>query len=291
MAAVATGRPVVAGGQRPTGGAAKIGRPSLARAQDNMKNNRRNYYRILHVQPEAPGEIIKASYRTLMSKLKMHPDLGGDHELASLVNEAYAVLGDPERRAAYDREIGKLSRRARRSARAEGGAGFARHGEPDAASTGAHGPTESTAWTMASDEDGHCPWCRSAAPGSIKPDSRCMRCRAPLAKPPAPGSQAQELFGRRGATRRPRANLAIMQRLDGGATLSVRLRDISLSGIGLVTTAAVADNTRVRIQSQDFEAVAVIVGSQREHGEHLLHAQLLSLALARRTGVFVSETA
>src|SRR5690606_38620072 len=130
-----------------------------------------------------------------------------------------------------------------------------------------------------------------ATPVAVKPDTRCMRCRAPLAKPPGPGEQAAELFGRRGASRRPRANLAIMQRLDGGATLSVRLRDISLSGIGLVTTTTVAEGSRVRIQSQDFEAVAVIVGSQSEHGEHLLHAQLLSLALARRTGVFVSETA
>ena len=42
--------------------------------------NRRNLYRILHVQPEAPLEIIKASYRSLMTKLKLHPDLGGDHD-------------------------------------------------------------------------------------------------------------------------------------------------------------------------------------------------------------------
>ena len=35
--------------------------------------NRRNYYRILHVQPEAPLEIIKASYRGLMTKLNVQP--------------------------------------------------------------------------------------------------------------------------------------------------------------------------------------------------------------------------
>lgn len=32
--------------------------------------NRRNYYRILQVQPDAPPEIIRASYRTLMKELK-----------------------------------------------------------------------------------------------------------------------------------------------------------------------------------------------------------------------------
>ena len=72
-----------------------------------MKRNRRNYYRILHVQPEAPVEIIRASYRTLMGPLRQHPDRGGDHHVAALLNEAYAVLSDPARRAAYDRSLRK----------------------------------------------------------------------------------------------------------------------------------------------------------------------------------------
>jgi hypothetical protein len=72
--------------------------------------NRRNYYRILHVQPDAPDAVIKASYRTLLQKLKMHPDLGGDHWNATLLNEAYAVLSDPVRRAAYTSELGQQSK-------------------------------------------------------------------------------------------------------------------------------------------------------------------------------------
>ncbi len=67
--------------------------------------NRRNYYRILHVQRDAPQEIIRISYRTLMQTLRMHPDLGGDHGNASLINEAYAVLSNPQKRAAYDRTL------------------------------------------------------------------------------------------------------------------------------------------------------------------------------------------
>ena len=67
--------------------------------------NRRNYYRILHVQPDAPFELIKSSYRTLLQKLKKHPDLGGDHWNASLINEAYEVLSDPKRRAEYNERI------------------------------------------------------------------------------------------------------------------------------------------------------------------------------------------
>ena len=64
--------------------------------------NRRNYYRILHVQPDAPAAVIRMAYRTLMQKLRLHPDLGGDGATAALINEAYVVLSDPQRRADYD---------------------------------------------------------------------------------------------------------------------------------------------------------------------------------------------
>ena len=63
-------------------------------------NERRNYYRILHVQPDAPTEIITASYRSLMTTLRMHPDRGGDHETAAVINQAYDVLSDPAKRRA-----------------------------------------------------------------------------------------------------------------------------------------------------------------------------------------------
>ena len=67
--------------------------------------NRRNYYRVLHVQPDAHAAVIRTAYRTLMQKLRLHPDLGGDGATATLVNEAYAVLSDPTRRAAYDAQL------------------------------------------------------------------------------------------------------------------------------------------------------------------------------------------
>jgi curved DNA-binding protein CbpA len=68
-------------------------------------NNRRNYYRILQVQPDAPHEIIRASYRTLMKELKAHPDFGGEHSSAYLINEAYETLSDRGKRAEYDKKL------------------------------------------------------------------------------------------------------------------------------------------------------------------------------------------
>jgi len=80
--------------------------------------NRRNCYRLLHVQQDAPLEIIKASYRTLMQKLRQHPDLGGDDYNAALLNEAYAVLTNSANRKIYDRQSG-LNRANRKSKRSE----------------------------------------------------------------------------------------------------------------------------------------------------------------------------
>ncbi len=69
------------------------------------RNERRNYYRTLNIQPDAPLEIIKNNYRTLLQKLRLHPDLGGKHWNASIINEAYNILRYPDKRAAYDKKL------------------------------------------------------------------------------------------------------------------------------------------------------------------------------------------
>jgi DnaJ domain len=76
-----------------------------------------DYYEALQVHPRASAEMIKKAYRTLMGEMGGHPDLGGDEEKAKLLNEAYAVLGDPDLRRAYDQA------RARAAPRGEGGLG------------------------------------------------------------------------------------------------------------------------------------------------------------------------
>jgi len=76
--------------------------------KNNNKTNseeRRNYYRTLNVQPDASLEIIKNNYRTLLQKLRLHPDLGGESWNASIINEAYNILRSPLKRAAYDKKL------------------------------------------------------------------------------------------------------------------------------------------------------------------------------------------
>ncbi|MBS0424531.1 MAG: molecular chaperone DnaJ [Proteobacteria bacterium] len=66
---------------------------------------RRNFYRILHVQPDAPMAVITESYRVLTQKLGSRADLNGPDWNIGLLNIAYNTLQDPHKRATYDREL------------------------------------------------------------------------------------------------------------------------------------------------------------------------------------------
>jgi len=69
-------------------------------------DSQKDYYGILGVSPTATGAEIKRAYRKLARQY--HPDAPGAPKstamLFRLVQEAYEVLGDPEKRALYDQE-------------------------------------------------------------------------------------------------------------------------------------------------------------------------------------------
>jgi len=65
-----------------------------------------NYYDVLGVKPTATPEQIKTAYRKLA--VQHHPDQGGDAEKFKQVTEAYDVLKDPHKRAAFDHRSTKI---------------------------------------------------------------------------------------------------------------------------------------------------------------------------------------
>ena len=60
-------------------------------------------YAVLGLQPDADATAIRAAYRSLARS--NHPDVGGDEHAMIRINEAWRILGNPERRAAYDASI------------------------------------------------------------------------------------------------------------------------------------------------------------------------------------------
>lgn len=65
------------------------------------------HYDVLKVSRRTEAAGVRAAYRRMAQRY--HPDrLGGSRDaerVMAAVNEAYAVLSDPQRRAAYDRQI------------------------------------------------------------------------------------------------------------------------------------------------------------------------------------------
>src|SRR6059058_3776414 len=81
-------------------------------------NNKRDYYEVLGVQRTATSEEVKRAYRKLA--VQFHPDKNPEdpnaEEKVKELGEAYDVLMDGDKRAAYDR-FGH-------AAFAQGGGGF-----------------------------------------------------------------------------------------------------------------------------------------------------------------------
>lgn len=70
----------------------------------------RTHYDNLKAAGNAPPEVIRAAYRTLSQKY--HPDVNTNkqeaHRIMGILNAAYEILSDPEKRKEYDERIAKI---------------------------------------------------------------------------------------------------------------------------------------------------------------------------------------
>lgn len=84
---------------------------TLAEISEHARNSQESYYSVLGVSPSSDLNAIRASYRA--QSLKFHPDRVPKtaeaqqeaQERMALVNDAYATLQDPEKRAFYDARL------------------------------------------------------------------------------------------------------------------------------------------------------------------------------------------
>jgi hypothetical protein len=193
--------------------------------------NRRNYYRLLQVQPDAPTEIIRASYRTLMRELKKHPDLGGSTWDAEVLNEAYETLSDPQKRAAYDEEL------------------FIRYTKQTASYT-----RQPIAPIL-------CPVCKRSLSRKAQPGELCLTCQTPLKSEDAP---EPEQVSPRSIERIKKEQQIYYYAAWPGNPVQGRMVDFSPKGMRFLCKEKLTPQTVLKISSKLFEASGTVTNSKEE---------------------------
>jgi hypothetical protein len=236
--------------------------------------NRRNYYRILHVQPDAPMEIIRTSYRALMHKLKMHPDLGGDHWAAALLNEAFSTLSDPGRRGAYDCAL-----KGMRELRRQGRAGLPRQ---VASPPPVREPAPSTR------PDAKCFFCgaRHRAQSIDLEQATCHRCQSPL----FPASRHEGLTSTRRMLERLPRRMVVTCTAAGRPDMNLQMitEDVSLGGTCVISDYKLMAGQILRIEYSFGRAVGVVTRVAEHSSGWCAGVRFLTLQITEGRGVFLS---
>jgi len=233
---------------------------------------RKNYYEVLHVQFDAPAEIIKASYRALMQHLNGHPDRGGDSDKAALINRAYATLSNATKRANYDREcalqadITGLTEMAR----------------------------DFAAMSTEQQEVGQCPFCsaRHHYRPQVPPEARCSNCRSPLY--PAERHQIDQSGQRKIDRIGKRSKLIFYTRWPQLRAHNGITDNISTQGMMFVAPFDVTVGSVLKLRCTQFETIAKVANC-REEGKLLqpewhIGVEFLTILFRSQRGIFVTDT-
>jgi hypothetical protein len=215
---------------------------------------RRTYYEILHVQPDAPPALIKASHRTLMQGLRMHPDLGGDHAQAVLLNEAFATLNDPARRAEYDRVLALQDPQPREEPA----------GPQPSPATPSPTVDDATRTQGAGFNAACCPFCETPLLRGAAdfPDAACTACGCALF--PAQKHQAGDL-SRRAIERIPRnMPMTFRRAVSPNEVWSASTENVSLNGMRFLSQAEMEVGERLKIDCQFCTALAIVRSARVE---------------------------
>jgi curved DNA-binding protein CbpA len=238
-------------------------------------NPERDYYQILHVHPQAPREIIKSSYRTLMQRMRMHPDLGGDNDSAAIINEAYAVLMDVHQREAYDRS--RLANAANDSA---AGAEQAEQAEQTASAsghaTGARGM-------------GACRFCGTPAArhGGNIAAAFCAECDSPRFMS---GQVEDDGSDRRAILRVPKnCPVLFCTHWPQSEPHYGRGEDVSLTGLRFRSRVGLQIGQLLKIDAQMLRAVAEVTRVIDHGGDWEVAVQFQALHFERTRGSFIAD--
>lgn len=242
-----------------------------------VRDDNRDYYEVLHVSRDAPLEIIRGSYRMLMQRLKNHPDLGGNPAVAARINEAYTVLKNAERRAAYDAQLDLMGQIAQ--------------GFPEDQADEQPEAQDEPARIL--DPMRECVFCETPHDrGSIvEDDSGCRTCGSPLATAKdhhveSVGKRAIERIGKK-------KKITFYTHWPQRRGFKGHTEDISLNGLRFSTKCDLNTGQRIKIVSDVVEAVGHVTHCIHERRGWTMHCvagvSFITLRFVRSVGSLLSE--
>jgi curved DNA-binding protein CbpA len=227
-----------------------------------IMKNRRNYYRVLQVQPDAPPEIIHASYRAMMRELRRHPDLGGSTAEAAVLNEAYETLSNPVRRAAYDEEL------------------FLKYTK------------QNPSYAKQSVTPALCPICKRALSRKPEPGEICLTCQTPLQ------SESFDSTGRansRSLERTKSSDGIYYYSTWPGKAEKGRMIDFSPKGMRFICDERLMPQTILKISCKLFEASGTVTNLSEEISNrakcYAVGVCFLAVRFTESRGTFLSTSA
>lgn len=249
-------------------------------------NPKHDYYEILHVHPDAPREIIKSSYRTLMHRMRMHPDLGGDSSTAAMINEAYGVLMEPDRRASYDQYRMSLAANEsfkespeERSVQGEG-SGFTQSYEAPLSAA-------FSARFSARLYEGNCKFC--FAPYSVYSDDReqifCSQCDSPhlmMGQMQGSGEDRRTIF--RVSKNSP---VEFFTQRSPREAMTARTEDVSLTGMRFRTAVVLQPGQIIKVNMQVLSGIVEVTRLLECGSEWDVGSRFLSLHFDGPRGTFI----
>jgi len=221
-----------------------------------------DYYRILHVTPDAPVGVVHASYRTLLERARA---AGLPAAEVALLDAAYAVLGDRDRRVAYDADRTGVHARV------------AQH-ESQTNELSAAG----------------CLFCGTQhdLQRKLARDDECGSCGSPLF--PAERHRL-EYSGQRVINRVPkRRSIEIRATWPQGAPFVGEMRNLSLNGMLFVAAVRLHPNQIVRVDCSELRALGRVAHVEPDpEGSELssIGIEFLTLRFWLLRGSFVSAEA
>ncbi len=226
--------------------------------------NRRNYYRVMQVQPDAPFEVIRASYRTLLKELKVHPELGGDDRKAKVLNEAYATLSDRYRRSAYDKKLYEKYTK-----------------KPFQESTDQRMPFVTF----------FCPFCKRLLACQAYPNERCATCRSPLES--FGEEELQQSWGRTIARRKKSGKINYFTNWPQKGQ-PAEIIDISPEGMRFRCGEKLKSKSVIKISGPSLKAIAEIKHSHKIFLKgrtlYTVGVHFCSVTFSNQSGAFYSTT-